>query len=354
MKRGRRGDGSVFQKFEGGPWIIQFYAGGKRIREHTGLTNRTAAQKKLRKRLTEVGEGEFVPELRTPVTIAELYTDLETDYKNEGRLIALRDAESRWRKHLKPYFGHFAAAALTTTAIKEYQVKRQAAGAERATINRELATLRRMLRLGEQADPPKVRRVPAFHLSKEKNTRTGFVTEEQFLELVKHAKDLWLRLFLELGFSYGWRKGELLKLRVRNVNFEDGMIRLDPHTTKNDRGREVAMTVRVRQLLEEACRSNQPDDYVLTRGNPHDLLHPKERRPVKDERKAWELCCVRAGLGTFCCARCEAPWVEGRRCSCGHRYRKYQGPMVHDLRRSAAKRNRAKGIPQSVVMKMGG
>ncbi len=56
-------------------------------------------------------------------------------------------------------------------------------------------------------------------------------------------------------------------------------------------------------------------------------------------RDAWYALCVRAGLGRW----------EGD----GNK-KKYIGLTPHDLRRSAAKNARRKGIPESVIMKLGG
>ena len=95
-------------------------------------------------------------------------------------------------------------------------------------------------------------------------------------------------------------------------------IRLDVGSTKNGEGREVAMTAKVAELLQQATAGKAADDFVLTRD---------DGKPVKDFRKAWENLTVRAGLPNL---------------------------IVHDLRRSAAKALRAAGVPESVVMAIGG
>jgi len=51
----------------------------------------------------------------------------------------------------------------------------------------------------------------------ENNTRKGFVEESDFSRLATEARETWLRLFLELGYTYGWRVWELLGLRVRRA-----------------------------------------------------------------------------------------------------------------------------------------
>jgi integrase len=101
---------------------------------------------------------------------------------------------------------------------------------------------------------------------KENNTRRGFVEDADFSRLTVEASELWLRAFLELAYTYGWRKGELLQLRVQQVNLANRTIRLDPGTTKNREGREVAMTAKVTELLREAVAGKGPESFVLTRG----------------------------------------------------------------------------------------
>lgn len=43
----------------------------------------------------------------------------------------------------------------------------------------------------------------------------------------------------ECGFSYGWRRGELLNMQVRQVDLLNGTIMLDPGSTKTRKGRVV-------------------------------------------------------------------------------------------------------------------
>ena len=123
-----------------------------------------------------------------------------------------------------------------------------------------------MFRLGFQSTPPKVPRVPHIPMLRENNVRTNFLEDTDFERLVANASKLWLRTFLELGYSYGWRLGELLSLRVRQVSLEKRTIRLDAGTTKNREGREVVMTPKVLELLREACAGKTSEDFVLTRG----------------------------------------------------------------------------------------
>jgi len=346
-----RGSGSLFRKGNSRTWTIQFYKtgpDGKRVREReaTGLTSQSAAQKVLTRRLDQVERGELIETRRRSARISELYEALHVHYLNDKRPETAQRLAWQWKLHLAPSFANLLAAGLTTDDVAGYTRRRQEQGASNATINRELSALRRMFNLGRRTTPPKVRVLPYIPLLKEDNTRTGFVDDAQFARLAfaAEAGERWLRLFLELAFSYGWRKGELLTLRVRQVDIEARSIRLDPGSTKNREGREVAMTSRVATLLREAVRGKKPEDFVLTR---------KGGKPVKDFRKAWRDLCVRAGLGQWLCRAC-AKARAGKKCDCGSRRWKYAGLIIHDFRRSAAKALRAAGVAESVIMAAGG
>ena len=358
-----RGQGSMFRKGTNRTWTIQYYREGfkerdgervldgegrpirtrVRVREATGFTNQRKAQDLLTERLAQVGRNEWFERERRPATIEDLFDALKKHYLANG----CRSAESlgrRW-KHLKGAFAGVPAANLTTDDITRYTLMRkQKEKAANATINRELATLRRALNLGRRSTPPKVRVVPYIHMLKEDNVRLTFVEDADFSRLAAQAQELWLRTFLELAYTYGWRKGELLGLRVRQVNLLTRTIRLDPGTTKNGEGREVAMTAKVAELLRQAISTKRPDDFVLTRG----------AKPVKDLRQAWQNLCVRAGLGDFFCSNCKLPVTKRKKCECGSRKRVYRGKIPHDLRRSAAKALRRAGVPESVIMATGG
>jgi hypothetical protein len=83
--------------------------------------------------------------------------------------------------------------------------ERQQQRAKNATINRELAALKRMFYLGYKATPPKVLRVPAFPHLAENNARQGFLEGTQYASLFKACPELWFRAIVEVGRTYGWR-----------------------------------------------------------------------------------------------------------------------------------------------------
>ena len=85
----------------------------------------------------------------------------------------------------------------------------------------------------------------------ERNVRKGFLTLKDFLNVV-NALPEYLRAPMEFAYFTGWRmRSEVLALRWLNVDFEAGTVRLEPGTTKNNEGRLIYMTGKLRGLREE-------------------------------------------------------------------------------------------------------
>jgi integrase len=73
-------------------------------------------------------------------------------------------------------------------------------------------------------------------IAAERNVRTGFFEESAFRALAQAASDD-LRPLVTFLYLTGWRLGEVLPLQRRQVDFAAGMVRLEPGTTKNCKGR---------------------------------------------------------------------------------------------------------------------
>lgn len=349
-KSRRRGTGSLYKRPGCDTWTIKFYRGGRPIREATGLTDYQAARQKLNQRLHQVSTGTFAGLSMERICVSELAEDFLRDYRINDRK-SYDHAERRWRKHLSPFFGPVRVANVTSSEIARYVDRRMEEGAKPGTINRELAALKRMFRLGYYASPPKVFRLPAFPHLQENNVRTGFVDDGEYARLTSAATELWMRAIIELAHTYGWRKAELLfKLRAGQVDLKSSTIRLDPGTTKNRDGREVTMTPPIAQLLAECISRKKSDDFVFTRS---------DGKPVHEFRQAWRNLCCAAGLGQMLCRTCETAVNSDSKCpTCSREWKrkdlKYGGMIFHDLRRSAARNFRRAGVAEGVIMRIGG
>lgn len=317
MNKRPKGTGSIFRKPGSRFWWIGYVNSGQRQREATGSLKKCEAEALLKKRLAEIQTGSFLGHEIERIRVEQLAPAFLDDYRVNAKDIEF--AERCW-KHLRPVFGQMHAARLNTDHVNRYILQRRAEGASNATINRELACLKRMFNLAARSTPPKVARVPSFPPRlKESAPRSGFVDSTQYRRLVEQNPPVWLRTMLALAYSFGFRKEELLSLKVRQVDLLNRTLSLDPGTTKNDEGRMVKLTQETYQLLLATCvRGKRPEDYVLTRA---------DGQPILDFRRAWYKLTDAAGL---------------------------VGLLFHDLRRSAVRNMIRSGIPERVAMAISG
>ncbi|MGD1214323.1 MAG: site-specific integrase [Terriglobales bacterium] len=294
--------------------MIQYFRAGRRIREATRSEDLRAAQQLLTRRLAQCDVGEAIETTRKRALVAELWEGLERHYRINSRK-STECLKRRWN-HLSPFFADLPAPSVSHDTLERYVDQRLTERASNATVNRELAALKTAFRLGYRNQ--KVRQVPVFPHLRENNVRTGFIEDADFEKLTASCSEMWLRLFLEIAYSFGWRRSEILNLRVGQVSFAARTIRLDPGTTKNDEGREVTMTARIYVLAGQAAAGKSKDDFLLTRD---------DGKPVRCFRQAWANLTKAAGL---------------------------EGILIHDLRRSGARQLRRAGVPESVVQKIGG
>jgi integrase len=189
-------------------------------------------------------------------------------------------------------------------------------GLSNATVNRDLSALRRAFNLARKAG--KIQKVPSFPHLKEAAPRSGFVEESEYNLLAKNAPDLWLRPLLATAYAFGFRKGKLLKLRVRPVDLLNRTIRLNAGETKSDEGRVVVMTSDLYSLLSACCAGKTGGDYVFTRTNG---------KRVAGFRKAWANLTRATGCPDL---------------------------LFHDLRRSGVRNMIRRGVLEVVAMRISG
>jgi len=260
-----RGTGSIFRPkwkdprtgklVEASIYWIKYFRHGKPYRESSHSDKVTAAEKLLKRRQGEIEKGELPGIVFDKVKFNDLAEDFLTDYRiNEKDTLAKAE---RSVKYLKEFFGGMRATEVTTDKIKAYVDKRMEKGLSNASINRELAALKRMFHLAAQCTPPKVNLIPYIPMLKESNVRKGFFERHEHLE-IREALPQYLKAVSSLAYHSGWRKEEILSRTVDKVDMREGAIRLDPGETKNEEGRTYYMNDEVRADIEAALANRNP------------------------------------------------------------------------------------------------
>ncbi len=171
-----------------------------------------------------------------------LFDDAAKDLITEYTINRRRSLDSIRRRidlGLTPWFRGRRMVQISTADVRAYVEDRQKAGKANATINRELAALKRMFKLAIQAG--KLLAAPHIPMLREDNARQGFFEREQFEAVRRHLPSA-VRPVLTFGYLTGWRiKSEVLPLQWHQVDLEAGIVRLDVGTTKNREGRNVSV-----------------------------------------------------------------------------------------------------------------
>jgi hypothetical protein len=182
-------------------------------RESSEATKEQEARRLLKQREGAAVEGRVIVPRSDRVTIAELAENLKADYKANGRKSADRLEFSL--AHLLPFFGTRRAMTITSADVTAYRVQRLEAKAAPATINRELAALKRMFSLAVKGE--RLQRMPYIEMLREDNARRGFFERDQF-EAVRTHLPAYARPPATFAYITGWRlKSEIPPLRWRQV-----------------------------------------------------------------------------------------------------------------------------------------
>jgi integrase len=307
-------------------WIA-YRVGDQRRREPAKTANRQAAETLLRTRLSALDRGEV------PATGTAKWEDLaaliRADYLAHGRRSTARLELSL--RHLGEAFAGQRAASITAERVSAYAARRLEDGAARATVNRELAALRRALRLGHRSGRLAV--VPHIQQLREANVREGFFERPDFGRLVR-ALPRDLRACAVAAYLTGWRMvSELLTRQWRHVDLRAGWLRLEPGEGKTGEGRQFPLFPELALVLRAQRRATDGQERRLGRIIPWIFHHDGEPLfyraqhgllPSAYLRASWAAACRQAGL---------------------------DGRIRHDFRRTAARDMLRAGVSVPTVMR---
>jgi integrase len=312
--------------FRGNMWWSKHYENGRMVRQSLKTRDKREARRRLQALEAQtsltMGSPPLISTVAPSVTWETAAQDL-LDYYRAYSSRNGREAEGKVRQ-LTGYVTGWKLADIDAAAILSYVAHRKRQGRAAATINVELATLKRALRLAKEHK--KLSDVPVIRLLRPAPPRSGFFDRDQF-EAVAQAFPVDLALVVRVAYLYGWRiDSEVLTLTRQQVDLDAGTLRLEPGLTKNRDGRLVYLTPELKVAFAEQLARVTSLERELSRAIPY--VFPTPYGPHKGQRrkdfvKAWRRACRESGC---------------------------PGRLKHDLRRTAARNMVHLGVSERVVM----
>ncbi len=265
---------AVYRDEKSGKWFIDYYYRGKRVRECAGL-NRRKAEQALSIRKAEILQGKFnIEKLKLSPRFEQLAKEF-LDWSQANKRSFQRDRSLV--KNLMAAFRGKLLSEITNWLIEKYKKDRRTAMVygrpiKPATINREVACLKRMFSLaiewGRATENPGAK----VKLFREDNRMERILTPEEQQRLLAACTDH-SRPFVVTALHTGMRLGEILNLCWDQVDLAKGYLTVEQ--TKNGHSRKIPMNRTLTGTLK-----------AVTKGGPFVFGGEKPYGAIKTSFKA--------------------------------------------------------------------
>ncbi len=242
----------------GNVWWMSFTYEGRQVRRSTETSDKRLAEAILGKVKVQMIEGKYFDK---PTEDPKTFTDLMDRYLKEH---ASRRAHYRryviMVENLKGFFGEPRLGQITPKTIVAFKNKRYADGVKPATINRELAVLKKAFNLACR-EWEWVRDNPVCRVSmeREQNTHDRWLTEAEEKRLLAEAAP-WVRERVIFAAHTGMRQGEILALTWSGVDLERRTVTV--FKSKNGERRTIPLNQTVVDLLTQNMLSEIPGNLL--------------------------------------------------------------------------------------------
>ncbi|TDI60291.1 MAG: site-specific integrase [Alphaproteobacteria bacterium] len=235
-------------------YSVNVMVDGQRIhrvigRQSEGVT-RTQGEEFIGKQRAEAREGRLsLPKGRklhlTFAAAADLYLSKLKEIGGKDYV----NNEQHLRLHLVPYFGKMRLDRISVFTLQKFQNHCRQKGLSDPTVNRILATYRRMARrLAQWKVIPAP--LPMVKLDAERNRRTYVISENEEQRLLDAAladSNSYIWLFIKLGLATGLRHSEMLAARFDKFDSTRRRLRVK---TKGSRWRNQPLTRGITAILQ--------------------------------------------------------------------------------------------------------
>jgi integrase len=287
---------SLFKRGE--TWWYDFQLDGVRIRESTGLTQKSAAAQAEAMRKADLTRGFAKAGRAEPSPKFDEFAHKEFAAWSENQHREHPSTHERYMRSVKTlvhYFGQRRLDMISTADAEQFKIvrsreRRKYAKDRRAVtpaaVNRDLAVLRILFNVAIRFQKAKVNPVMGIKLLPENNLQTRVVSfEEEQAYLVAASQPL--RDIAIIILETGMRPGEIFRLRKEDVNLGLGFLRIPAGKTPFAR-RTIPLTERCKIVLSVRTLEAKSNWLFPAR---HDTEHP-----INWLRNAHIAACQKAGI----------------------------------------------------------
>lgn len=196
---------------------------------------------------------------------------------------------------IKLFFGNILVDKIDNRCIESYKSKRISDGLKPVTVNRELTVLRFMLVKAQQWRY--INSIPAFKVLKVPRRPVRFLTVDEINRLLEYSSP-WLRPILLVLRNTGMRVGELLRLKLDDIDMDNRIILV--RSSKTNSYRVIPINNELENILRWLSTyhvdSKSLKVYEKVNNQKIYIICHNDGSRIKSIRHSFNNACKRAGI----------------------------------------------------------
>ncbi len=222
-KQRGHGEGSIYQR-QDGRWVASITLENRKRKYFYGET-RKEVQEKLKVALREQQQGTLV--VGPKQSVEQFFTQwLEEVHKPNVRISTYKRYQNMLRLHFLPVFGHYQLVKLSPQRIQALYAQKLKEGLSAKTIGVLHAILHKAFEYAVRLNYLPRNLCDAVDVPHAEKYENQPLILEQIQQLLTCAKGHSIEAFFVLALVTGMRRGELLALKWKDINFAESTLQV--------------------------------------------------------------------------------------------------------------------------------